>query len=272
MSRYNDKAAIRDHYDRVSPYYENLWGEHLHHGYWIRGDESKEIAQVQLIQHLAEVAKIKKGSKILDVGCGLGASSIYLAKHYQAEVTGITISPVQVEMARRAAAKAGVPAQFLLMDAEVMEFQSPFDVLWSVESISHYQQRGSFFAAAANVLRNSGTMAIIDWFKRENVTPRENRRFLQPIERGMLVELQSMKEYEELMALNGLEVTHREILNENCAKTWDICLEMIANKAFWHLAAENGARFVRFLQAFKAMRAGFASHNFIYGLLVAKKG
>lgn len=45
--RANDKEKVREHYDRMSPYCHSLWGEHIHHGYWIRGDESKETAQVQ---------------------------------------------------------------------------------------------------------------------------------------------------------------------------------------------------------------------------------
>jgi tocopherol O-methyltransferase len=91
-TRPNDKVKVREHYDRMSPYYHSLWGEHIHHGYWIRGDESKETAQVQLIEHLAEAAAIQPGAKILDVGCGFRASSIYLARKYGAEATGITIS------------------------------------------------------------------------------------------------------------------------------------------------------------------------------------
>src|SRR5215470_16310266 len=117
-TRPNDKEKVRDHYDRMSPYYHSLWGEHIHHGYWIRGDESKETAQVQLIEHLAEAARVQPDAQILDVGCGFGASSIYLARRYRAKATGITISTVQVEMANKAASTAGVNASFLLMDAE----------------------------------------------------------------------------------------------------------------------------------------------------------
>src|SRR5215472_5978514 len=127
-TRANDKDKVRDHYDRISPYYHSLWGEHIHHGYWIRGDESKETAQLQLIQHVAQAADIQRNVKILDVGCGFGGSSIYLARKYDAEATGITISQIQVEMANKGAAEAGVNARFLLMDAEAMTFQSPFDV------------------------------------------------------------------------------------------------------------------------------------------------
>src|ERR1700730_9077462 len=190
MTRYNDKERIRDHYDRVSPYYQSLWGEHLHHGYWVRGNETKEQAQVQLIEHLAQVAEIAPGGRILDVGCGLGAGTIYLARNYNAEATGITISPVQVEMANKAASEENVKAKFLLMDAQAINIDQEFDVVWSVESISHYQNREGFFASAARLLKPGGTLAIIDWFKKENLREAEHKKFIQPIEKGMLVQLQ----------------------------------------------------------------------------------
>jgi cyclopropane fatty-acyl-phospholipid synthase-like methyltransferase len=269
MLRSNDKQRIIEHYDIVSPYYRSLWGEHLHHGYWIRGDESKEKAQLQLIEHLARLANVKPSSDILDIGCGFGASSLYLAKHYNATVTGITISSVQLEMAIQAAAGEQLDAKFLLMDAEAMNFQKQFDVLWSVESISHYQNREEFFASAAKLLKPGGLFAITDWFKKENLTRAETKKFIDPIEKGMLVELQIMSDYEHFLISNDLQIMHREILNKNCAKTWDLCLDIINHKAFWALAAKYGTEFVSYLKAFQAMRAGFASGNFVYGLFVA---
>src|SRR5882762_5828723 len=170
IPRSNDKHKIIEHYDAVSPYYRSLWGEHLHHGYWIRGDESKEKAQLQLIENLARLANVKPGADILDIGCGFGATSLYLAKQFNAAVTGITISPIQVEMAIRAAAGRNLDVTFLSMDAEAMSLHKKFDILWSVESISHYQNREQFFASAARLLRPGGSFAITDWFKKEKLT------------------------------------------------------------------------------------------------------
>ncbi len=268
--RYNDKEKIREYYDLVSPYYQMFWGEHIHHGYWIHGDETKEKAQIQLIEHLAQTAGIRPGCKILDVGCGLGGSSIHLAKNYKAEVTGITISPVQVEMARKAAASEGVNATFLLMNAESMKFDELFDVVWSVESVSHYQEISQFFSSAARSLKPDGIVAMTDWFKKENLEQRAHKQFISPIEKSMLVELHTMKDYEGWMGENGLQITKSEILNKNCAKTWDLCLDIIKDKTFWKLAAQNGEEFVNFLRGFRAMRAGFASGNFAYGMIVAR--
>ena len=272
MARANDKETIRKHYDMVSPYYQSLWGEHIHHGYWVRGDESKEQAQVQLIEHLAKVAGIHQGCSILDCGCGFGGTALYLAKKFAAEVTGITISPVQVEMANRAAERERVDAKFVVLDAEEMRFGEMFDVVWSTESISHYYDVQEFFASAAKCLKPGGTLSLTDWFRRAGLTAAENKKFIEPIERSMMVELRTMGAYEAWMRANGLNVTAREILNAQCAKTWDISLDIIRQKEFWQLAAKKGGEFVRFLRGFSAMRAGYASGNFVYGLLVAKKG
>jgi hypothetical protein len=48
-------------------------------------------------------------------------------------------------------------------------------------------------------------------------------------------------------------------------------LDIIKDKSFWGLAAKNGIAFVHYLRAFNAMRDGYATANFIYGLMVAEK-
>jgi len=269
--RPNDKQKIVEHYDFVSPYYQSFWGDHIHHGYWIRGDESKELAQLQLMEHVAELANVQTGSTILDIGCGFGGCSLYLAKAFQARATGITISPVQVEMARKAAAAAQLDARFLLMDAEAMDFPQPFDLLWSVESISHYHDHRSFFASAARCLKPGGVFALTDWFKKEDLSPAQTRKFIEPIERGMYVELETMNDYQSHLLASGLEIVHREDLSRQCAKSWDLGLAVIRKKSFWALAAKMGKDFVTNLKSFHAMRAGYASGNFVYGLFVARK-
>src|SRR5260370_36197718 len=153
------------------------------------------MAQNQLIEHVARAAGLGPGGKMLDVGCGFGGSSIYLAKKYGAEAIGITISRIQVEMARKAAAAEGVSSKCILMDAEEMKFEQTFDVVWSVESISHYPQKERFFAAAAQCLEPGGTLAIPDWFKKERLTEHEYEKFINPKEKEMPFESATMKDY-----------------------------------------------------------------------------
>ena len=269
--RHNDKRKIVQHYDLISPYYQSLWGNNIHHGYWIRGDESKEVAQAQLTDHLAQLADIQPGSSLLDIGCGFGGSSIHLAQKYNVSATGITISPVQVEMARKAAAVAQVDAQFLLMDAEALDFQQQFDFLWSVESISHYHDHRSFFANAARFLKPGGVFALTDWFKKPGLSPAQERKFIEPIDRGMFIQLETMDDYESYLVAGGLEIVRRQDLSRQCAKSWDLGVDMIREKSLWALAIKMGKDFVTNLRSFQAMRAGYASGTFVYGLFVARK-
>jgi tocopherol O-methyltransferase len=255
----------------VSPYYYSLWGEHLHHGYWVTGKETKEDAQLALTKHLAEIASIKPGSRVLDVGCGFGASSIYLAKQYGAKTTGITISPVQVSMANKAAKKAEAECEFLLMDADNLQLNESFDVIWSIESISHYKNPKDFLEKATTILKPGGTLAVIDWFKKGNLSDKDLKKYITPIEKGMMVELHTTDDYITTLKSKGLTILSSEGLNKNTAKTWDISLEIISNKKFWMLAFMNGREFVNFLRSFKAMKNGFSSGNFVYGLIVARK-
>jgi tocopherol O-methyltransferase len=271
MSGYNDKQKIKEQYDAISPYCRSLWGEHLHHGYWPTGAESKEEAQVALTAHLAKTAGIHPGARILDVGCGFGGSSIYLAANYQAAVTGITISPVQVAMAQEAAHRANVNARFLVMDADHITLEDKFDVVWSIEAISHFTRKPEFFLRASEMLEPGGALALVDWFKRPELSESRYRSEVLPIERGMLVQLDTIAGYSALIEAGGLDVLLTQDLSASCARTWDICLDLIKNPALWQLAASRGVEFVRFLRSFAAMRKGFASGSFVYGMIVARK-
>jgi tocopherol O-methyltransferase len=269
---HNEPGIIAAHYDIVTAYYRSLWGEHIHHGYWIRGNESKEEAQEQLVDLLAQVAELKPGSSLLDIGCGMGASSLYLAQKYHVRPTGISISSAQIEMARSDAIRANVDAEFLLMDAEAMQFDRAFDVLWSIEAISHFCNRQKFFSHAVQFLLPGGVFAFTDWFKRPGLSAEQTRKHIAPIERGMLCELETMDDYQSYLAASGFTVEHRRELTQQCARTWDLGLDIIADKAIWALAAKLGKGFITYLNAFRFMRAGFRSGDFVYGLFVARKG
>lgn len=270
MPRYNERRKIIEHYDILSPYYRALWGDHLHHGYWESGTETKEEAQLALTRLLARAALIPQGADILDVGCGFGASSIYLAKSYLANVTGITISPVQAAIARQAANQAKASSQFLVLDADCIALTGKFDVVWSIEAISHFTRKSWFFSQAGALLKPGGTLAVIDWFKRQDLSQTLERSYITPIERGMLVELGTVADYAEMIRAAGLEITQTSDLSGQCSRTWDICAGLIANRALWQLAGSAGVEFIRFLRSFNAMRRGFASGCFQYAMLVAR--
>jgi tocopherol O-methyltransferase len=163
-----------------------------------------------LIQQLASRANLQKGFKVLDVGCGIGGTSMYLAKEFGCQVTGITISATQVEMANKILKERNIPhCRFTLMDAEDLAFEdNSFDVVWisgtfcylgnlrCLEALSHFPQKKLFFQNASRVLKEGGKIVIADWFKREHLNDQQSKRFIKPIEDGMLLpELCTMNQY-----------------------------------------------------------------------------
>jgi len=109
MSKLNQN--IQNFYDASTRLWEETWGEHMHHGYYgPDGTAEKDHfqAQIDLIEEFLRWGNVTQPRKILDVGCGVGGSSLYLANKFGADVTGITLSPVQVSRAKTRAIDAGL--------------------------------------------------------------------------------------------------------------------------------------------------------------------
>src|SRR5918997_3081488 len=95
-------AAVAEHYDELDRFYREIWGSHVHHGYWETGDESPDRAVEALIALVARRLDLEPGQRVCDIGCGYGATARYLAERHRVRVTGVTISAIQAERARAA--------------------------------------------------------------------------------------------------------------------------------------------------------------------------
>ena len=69
------RAEVAGHYDELDRVYREVWGEHVHHGFWQRGDESIAQATDALTDLVAGHLAITPGSALIDIGCGYGFSS-----------------------------------------------------------------------------------------------------------------------------------------------------------------------------------------------------
>ncbi len=266
------KARIAQHYDELTALYNDIWGIHLHHGYWKSGVVTKEAAQEQLIRELIERSGIERCRRVLDIGCGVGGSAIYLSKAFGAHVTGVTISREQVAIGTDLARRTGADVRLVHMDAETLEIDGTFDVVWSVEAISHLSDRRRCFQSIARLLECGGKVIIADWLKSPVTTAAQNRDVLEPIEQSMLVpKLEEPAAYCAYMREAGLTVTSFEDFSRQVAKTWDVATDLIRNPALWRFATTRGGDFVAFLEGFAAMRRGYKSKALLYGALIAQK-
>jgi tocopherol O-methyltransferase len=166
------QADAAKHYDDCYRDYLFAWCNTdnlaLHYGYW---DDDQPYDQHQALlnknQVLYDKAGIRPEHRVLDAGCGIGGSSIWMAKTHGNRVTGITISSKQADYARQHARRHEVAelVNFEVADFCAMPFEDAcFDVVWALESSCHALNKGDFLREAWRVLRPNGRIVVCDGF------------------------------------------------------------------------------------------------------------
>jgi tocopherol O-methyltransferase len=265
------KGVIRLHYDLATLFYRILWGPHIHHGLW-EGEGPPLRAQRRLIEHLAAAARLTRGDAVLDVGCGMGGSTIEMAARYGCSVTGITLSPVQSHWGRLSAAWHGMSrtARFRCADAERVQFPpAAFDVVWNVECSEHLFDKPAFFRRAAAWLRAGGRIALCAWLAgdRPGIEPQ-----VRAVGEGFLCpSFGTAGDYHAWLEAAGLVVRTFADLTSQVIRTWVICRRRVQVSGVSRLARLAGRRMGGFVDRFAALEDAYRSGAMRYGLFVAEK-
>jgi len=129
------------------------------YGYWEPNTRSAREACELMMEHLVARLPERRG-RVLDVACGLGATSAYLGRHFGPEnVTGVNISQMQLDACR----KRAPGSTFVLMDATRLELEpSSFDHVVCVEAAFHFDTRRRFLQQVLRVLKPGGYLMLTD--------------------------------------------------------------------------------------------------------------
>lgn len=166
---HNDRAGsarnIVAHYDLGNAFYRKFLDEQLVYSCarWQDGATTLEAAQAAKLAHLCDLAALAPGERVLEIGCGWGALSLEAARR-GAHVTGITVSPAQLELARArvAAAPADVAARVELERRDYRDVHGTFDAILScemLEAVGH-AYLPTYFGQVAARLRRGGRAVI----------------------------------------------------------------------------------------------------------------
>jgi tocopherol O-methyltransferase len=275
MSGTSEVDAVRDHYDRISVFYRALWGDHIHHGYW-ENSESPERAQVKLVERLAKRAGIVRGGRVLDVGCGVGGSALWLARNLDCMVVGLTISPVQAEMATEKARREGLmeSVRFEVADANHLNVEpESFDAVWVIECSEHLRDKAGFIELCARSLKSGGALALCAWLADENAkATTEGAHLIEVVCDGMFCpSLASLHDYMGWMRESGFDEIEAEDITGNVEETWRRCAALARRPEIKALLMVSDARTRRFVQAFEAIQQAYQSGAMAYGMFTAKK-
>ena len=258
-------AEIREHYDSLALIYRTFWGDHIHHGLFVTGEESPEQAQIKLLDHCS--AMVKPLGKVLDVGCGHGGTAIYLAERFGCDVVGLTLSEKQARIAQANAAAAGVQTlRFVAADAETYEYPAEaFDVVWTMESSEHFSDKRRYLKNVVRSLRPGGRLLVTAWSG-----SMERARVRAVAAAFLCPELWTAEAYESAMRLEGLEVNHAADLTPGVMRTWKICRERTRLARAAHPLLPKTTR--AFIGGIDVILDAYRSGDLTYTVFAASKG
>jgi tocopherol O-methyltransferase len=224
-----DTSVVADHYDELDVFYRELWGEHVHHGLWVTGQESPDVAVRHLVDVVAQEARIKPGDRVIDIGCGYGAAARQLAQHYGAEVTAITLSSAQYAYAQNAT--AGTNPVYLIADWLTTDFPRAFQAAIAIEGSEHMPDRDEFFRRAYKVLEAGGRFVVCAWLSREAPSSLEIAWLLRPIcDEGRVPHLPTLNELIASAKAAGFELVNSMDCARAVRRTWGIILRRMIGR------------------------------------------
>ncbi len=137
--------------------------------YWKNDTKTLEDAQKNKINHIVKKLDIKKGQKILEIGCGWGGMAFEIAKQKSCEVKGISLSKNQINYCKNKAKELGLDNQVSFELADYREINGQYDRIYSVGMFEHVGKKfyKAFFESINRLLKDDGifllhTIGVID--------------------------------------------------------------------------------------------------------------
>ena len=200
---------IVDYYEATENAYKDSWDLDnslaIHYGYWDEKVKSFSQSLLRMNEVMAEAAQIKTGDIVLDAGCGIGGSSLFLAENYECRVTGISLSERQIRLAQKLAheKKQETRVEFRVMDYCSTSFASEsFDIVWGCESICYATNKEEFIKEAYRLLKPGGRLVVADGFVTD-IKNNDHSTIRNWLDGWQVNYLETLDRFEEFMSDTG---------------------------------------------------------------------
>lgn len=156
--------ANQQHYEIPSTFYQYCLGKHLKYssGYWRPGVTSIDISEHDMLELTCKRAALKNGQYILELGCGWGSLTLFMAQKYPAsQITAVSNSSSQKAFIDQAAKERNLTnITVITEDMNVFNSNIQFDRVMSVEMFEHMRNYELLMAKISSLLRTDGRLFV----------------------------------------------------------------------------------------------------------------
>ena len=156
-SLHGARQNIHRHYDLSNDFFRLWLDDQLVYScaYFAAPSMNLEAAQVAKMDYICRKLDLKKGERVLDIGCGWGALALHMAKYYGVRVRGFSISREQVQWARERGQRLGLSQQVEFVEDDYRNISGQFDAVVSVGMLEHvgperYQAMGRVLSKSSS--------------------------------------------------------------------------------------------------------------------------
>lgn len=263
-------TEVENYYDQTEVHYRRFWKLEkvmgLHYGIWEPGTQTFEQAILNTNRLLMELGSIAKEDHVLDAGCGVGGSSIFMAKNTGCRATGITLSQKQTQTAAAFAQREGVGdlTDFKQRDFTDTGFDAnSFTAAWAMESMCHADPKEAFFNEMARVLKPGGRLLISDFFKTYSYAIEEDEDMRMMFHGWAVPDILSLDEIKAIADKAGFDVLAEKDRTQDIKKTVNAMYRAyLAGGWFsrlYNFLNKNTSRFAKI--HYKTARAQYHAYN-----------
>lgn len=255
MTKFSNRD-IADYYNQTLIHYKRWWklDKYLsvHYGIWDKSTKNFAEALINTNKVMMEIAKVKDGWMVLDAGCGVGGSGVFLATNKKAKVSGVTLSEKQIEFAVDKANKLNLNhlLDFKLEDYTKTSYpDNKFNLIWCIESISSEPDKILFAKEANRLLKPGGKIIIADYFNTSE-GKEDPKNYLDKWRKiWNMAPIESLKEYVPKYSNNGFSLKENHNFTKGIFPTakrmYYSCLLGAIPAIAYNLLFKNVSRFAK---------------------------